>query len=279
MYFKLENNNLSSTTKKSISFIWLSTSIVAKEEIPLILSKVFIDELFEIKKNKITHTLKLIILFAKNIFFDKLYMWFVKNIDKETNATAAQLALALTKMLSPITIKNTGREKDSKNFVSKLYLILFKLSKKKTKKRGPIIMPWLKTNSPPWNKLKFILFREALSDVWLSVTQLFFIFQIKFGKRIIKDVPRKRTKWKIFLKNIFLIFSSKKSNIIKDGKKYIAAYFAKKDNPKKIPKSKKLISFGFFLTLIKNNRDKDQNKIKITSVDIKKEDTLTAGKR
>ena len=100
-----------------------------------------------------------------------------------------------------------------------------------------------------------------------------------FGKRIIKDVPRKKTKCKNFFKNIFLIVLSKHINTITDNKKYIAAYFAKKDNPKKIPKRKKLIIFGFFLTLIKNNKDKDQNKIKITSVDIKKEDRLTAGKR
>lgn len=105
------------------------------------------------------------------------------------------------------------------------------------------------------------------------------MFQTIFGKRTTRDVPRKKTKCKNFLKNIFLIFSSKKINTTRDNKKYIAAYFAKKDNPKKIPKRKKLIIFGFFLILIKNNKDKDQNKIKITSVDIKKEDRLTAGKR
>tara|TARA_B110000263_G_scaffold197631_1_gene176337 strand:+ start:1744 stop:2061 length:318 start_codon:yes stop_codon:yes gene_type:complete len=105
------------------------------------------------------------------------------------------------------------------------------------------------------------------------------MFQTIFGKRTIRDVERKKTKWKNFLINIFLIFSSKNINTISDNKKYIAAYFAKKDKPKKIPKRKKLIIFGFFLTLIKNNKDKDQNKINITSVDIKKEDRLTAGKR
>ena len=67
--------------------------------------------------------------------------------------------------------------------------------------------------------------------------------------------------------------------MIRDSKKYIAAYFAKNDNPRKIPKIKKLIIFGFFLILSKNNKDSDQNKIKITSVEIKKDDRLTAGKR
>jgi hypothetical protein len=156
---------------------------------------------------------------------------------------------------------------------------LLKLIKKKINNKGPVIIPWLKINSPPWNRLIFILFRDALSDVWVSVTQLFFIFQTILGKRTINDVPIKKIKWKNFLKNIFLIFSSKNINTIRDNKKYIAAYFAKKDNPKKIPKRKKLIIFGFFLILIRNNKDRDQNKIKITSVDIKKEDRLTAGKR
>ena len=100
-----------------------------------------------------------------------------------------------------------------------------------------------------------------------------------FGKRTIKHVPIKITKCRNFLKNILLIVSSKNTKTNIDNKKYIAAYFAKKDNPKKIPKRKKLIILGFFLTFIKNNNDKDQNKIKTTSVDIKKEDTLTAGKR
>ena len=80
-------------------------------------------------------------LFAISIFFDKLYAWFVKNIESEINATAAQLALALTKTLSPNTIKSIGSEKESKNFVSKLYLILLKLIKKKINNKGPVIIP------------------------------------------------------------------------------------------------------------------------------------------
>jgi hypothetical protein len=114
---------------------------VAKEVIPLILLKTLKDELFEIKKNKTTHIKKLTMLFAISIFFDKLYAWLVKNIDNEIKATAAQLAFALTKTLSPKTIKSIGNEKDSKNFVSKLNLILLKLIKKKINNKGPIIIP------------------------------------------------------------------------------------------------------------------------------------------
>jgi hypothetical protein len=98
--------------------MFFSTSVAAKEEIPLILLKIFKDELFEIKKNNTIHIKKLVMLFTKSIFFEKLYAWFVKNIDKEIKATAAQLALALTKTLSQKTIKSIGAEKDNKNIVS-----------------------------------------------------------------------------------------------------------------------------------------------------------------
>ena len=47
--------------------------------------------------------------------------------------------------------------------------------------------------------------------------------------------------------------------------------------PTKIPKSKKLIKEGFFLIFNTNNNDNDQKKIKTISVEIKKDETLTAG--
>ena len=53
----------------------------------------------------------------------------------------------------------------------------------------------------------------------------------------------------------------------------------KNDNPKKIPKRTKLMIAEFFLIFNKNNKDRDQKKTKTTSVDNKKDDTLTAGKR
>ena len=49
--------------------------------------------------------------------------------------------------------------------------------------------------------------------------------------------------------------------------------------PKKIPKSKKLVLVGFFLNLISDKRERDQKKIRITSVDNKKEDTVTEGNK
>jgi hypothetical protein len=90
-----------------------STNVVAKEEIPLILLKNFNEDVLEIKKNNTTHIQKLIMLFVTRIFFDKLYTWLVKNIDNEIRATAAQLALALTrqkvreeKMIVKILLRN-----------------------------------------------------------------------------------------------------------------------------------------------------------------------------
>ena len=63
------------------------------------------------------------------------------------------------------------------------------------------------------------------------------------------------------------------------GQKYIAAYFVKKAHPKKIPKIKKLIFLGSALIFNKINKESDQNIIKKTSVDNKKEETIDAGIR
>ena len=72
---------------------------------------------------------------------------------------------------------------------------------------------------------------------------------------------------------------SRKRIIINDSKKYIAAYLAKKESPKNIPRSKKFISFGEFLIFSKYKIARLQNKIKTTSVEIKKDETLTDGIR
>ena len=59
----------------------------------------------------------------------------------------------------------------------------------------------------------------------------------------------------------------------------MAAYLAIKDNPTKIPKIKKLKKFGFFFIFRTCKRLIDHKKISMTSVVIKKEDTVTAGMR
>ena len=72
--------------------------------------------------------------------------WNVDNI-KETKEVAAQLALALTNMLSPKTIIKIGKEKIRRNLVLKsLISFLEKLLIKKRKINGPTIIIWLPTN-------------------------------------------------------------------------------------------------------------------------------------
>ena len=140
-------------------------------------------------------------------------------------------------------------------------------------------MLWIIKNSTPCKRFKSILLSAALSDVWLNVIQLLFVFQIIFGNKTIKVDIRKIATFRGFWKNKFFNFLSRKRIIINDSKKYIAAYLAKKESPKKKPKRKKFNNLAFFLNLIKNNKDKDQKKINTTSVDIKKDDTVTEGKR
>ena len=83
----------------------------------------------------------------------------------------------------------------------------------------------------------------------------------------------------MFFLKIFLSFLSKNKNTISESKKYTAAYFAKKLSPKKIPKSKKLIKFALALILKSINKDSDQKKIKITSVDSIKDEIVTEGSK
>ena len=73
------------------------------------------------------------------------------------------------------------------------------------------------------------------------------------------------------------VFLSRNINVIVDTKKYIAAYFVKKEIPTKIPKIKKLIFRGFLIHFKKKIRLIDQKNIKNTSVDSRKEEKLTAG--
>ena len=68
-----------------------------------------------------------------------------------------------------------------------------------------------------------------------------------------------------------------KTNIKKLNKKYIAAYLAKKANPRKIPNNKKFFNDPTDLILKRIIIDKAQNNNNIRSVDIKKDETLAAG--
>ena len=70
---------------------------------------------------------------------------------------------------------------------------------------------------------------------------------------------------------------SKNINTSVEIKKYIAAYLVKKEIPTKIPKIKKLIFKGFLIDFKKKSKLIDQKNTKKTSVDIKKEEKLTAG--
>tara|TARA_Y100000590_G_scaffold423023_1_gene528357 strand:+ start:793 stop:1068 length:276 start_codon:yes stop_codon:yes gene_type:complete len=89
---------------------------VAKEENPLTLSKKEKDEVVDINIKKDKQNKKFITLFVNNIFFENVYKWLKISIKKVIKATAAQFALALTKKLSTIIIKNIGAEKANKNF-------------------------------------------------------------------------------------------------------------------------------------------------------------------
>ena len=70
---------------------------------------------------------------------------------------------------------------------------------------------------------------------------------------------------------------SKRNKQERETKKYTAAYFVKKASPTIIPHNTKFTTEGFFLILSNPIIDRVQNNNKKTSVDIKKEETLTAG--
>ena len=98
-----------------------------------------------------------------------------------------------------------------------------------------------------------------------------------FGNKI-KTVEEINVKvFCIFLTKTSLNFKSKNNIAINESKKYIAAYFAINAMPKKIPNNAKLINFGLFLIFNNKSNDIVQKKIKIISVDIKKEETVTTG--
>ena len=61
--------------------------------------------------------------------------------------------------------------------------------------------------------------------------------------------------------------------------KYMAAYLTKNAKPRKIPNNKKFSLDGFFLIFKSTNKQIDQKKTNITSVESKKDETLTAGIR
>ena len=122
--------------------------------------------------------------------------------------------------------------------------------------------------------MKLIL---ILSDVWERVIQLLFEFQIIFGKSTNKKEKTNTARLVKFLKNIFLVLQSNNIKIINESKKYIAAYFDKKPSPKKIPNIRKFIINGDFMALNKKSKLRDQKKIRITSVDSKKDETVTTG--
>ena len=68
-----------------------------------------------------------------------------------------------------------------------------------------------------------------------------------------------------------------KTNIKKLNKKYMAAYLAKKDNPRNVPINKKLFNDPLDLILKRVIIDKVQNNKSKRSVDIKKDEILAAG--
>ena len=129
----------------------------------------------------------------------------------------------------------------------------------------------------PLEKLGLILFKLALSDVWTRVNQPLPAFQIMFGKTTIKIVIKKIINFDLFTYKTLLKRLSKNRRTMREIKKYIAAYFAKNDNPNIIPKRKKFFKDGSCLISIKILIESIQKSNKITSVDIKKDETLTAG--
>tara|TARA_B100000965_G_C18950924_1_gene481342 strand:+ start:65 stop:445 length:381 start_codon:yes stop_codon:yes gene_type:complete len=105
------------------------------------------------------------------------------------------------------------------------------------------------------------------------------MFQNILGNRIkISDIEKKQNPSKLFLK-ILYVFLSKIINKNKLKTKYIAAYFATKDKPKNKPNSKKLIVEASFLRskslVIVSVQNNNNNK----SVEIRKDEKLTAGIR
>ena len=68
-----------------------------------------------------------------------------------------------------------------------------------------------------------------------------------------------------------------KTNIKKLNKKYMAAYLAKKANPRNTPNNKKFFNDPTDLILKRVIIDKTQNSNNSRSVDIKKDEMLAAG--
>ena len=78
---------------------------------------------------------------------------------------------------------------------------------------------------------------------------------------------------------IFLYVLLEITKIIKHKTKYIAAYLTKNAKPRNIPNKRKFNLDGKSLIFKRTNKQSDQKKINKTSVEIKKDETLTAGIR
>ena len=99
------------------------------------------EELIPIRKKRPNPKMRFVILFIKTSLWLNLNIVCTNRIIKETKEVAAQLALALTKMLSTNTMINTGREKIRRNLVLKSLMKFFAKPKIKNKKiRGPAII-------------------------------------------------------------------------------------------------------------------------------------------
>ena len=144
-------------------------------------------------------------------------------------------------------------------------------------KTGPIIKIWINKNSTPLKKLTLMFWKFTLLEVCPKVSQPLFRFHTILGNNIIITVIKKYRNFNLFLNSIFLKSLSKKTNTPNEIKKYIAAYLDKNARPKKIPRIIKLNDDGLFLMFISISIDIVQKNNNKTSVDIKKEEKLTAG--
>ena len=98
-----------------------------------------------------------------------------------------------------------------------------------------------------------------------------------FGTIIINTHTKVRPKPNKLSKKIFLNLLSSKIKINKQITKYIAAYFDKKPNPKKIPNSIKFFKSCSLFILINSLSESVQNNNKKRSVLIIKDEKETAG--
>ena len=122
-----------------------------------------------------------------------------------------------------------------------------------------------------------IFAKFALSEVCWSVTQSLLKFQTIFGRIITNTHKKVRPKPNKLSKNIFLNLLSNRIKTNKQNTKYIAAYFDKKPNPRKIPNNIKFLKPCLLLILINSLSESVQNNNKKRSVLIIKDEKETAG--